>query len=712
MREVYIQHKASGKYAFAAPSDPHNDSPSVRGRVCLRSAPFAWRYDVTLKRIFAGASEDLGVWDTYNDVPPASAIRLYSRVTDSPRQEFDLSNPNGIGGVLCSVVKNAVTAVPASSANRVDWVVQNVPKASSPKASSPKATTSVVTTYNALMSSCSAGQLSEYESETGEPKYQPWPVRMPMMVKKLQERGSDILLLNEVNRKMVNDIAKPLGMSSAVGPSAQFLQCAVAWNHRYSKKGSAIYPDGDSVRCVIQRLIRDDGCEVLVGSAHLKAGESDHDESIRATQINTILASFAKLDPAQAYVFGGDLNSDSSLDWYRSKVVHKMLADGWTNVSGEKPTYLGDANNGWASKTRIKFDYIFVKHASARGHAQVDVLTRSGPNAQQPSDHTPVTVTLHFGKQTPRRASSNSSSAKRRSAAKRSSATASPPKLLVKLSVAKKPSPKNAVWPAVSIVSPTSGEPVEMTSTAKPGGLFKHPVYLSQHARLSAKQVKKQPVMLVHAADWQHLKKPATTHDGAFGSDHAEVGSVSGLEGKWFAVWKFPWDLNLVPGFERIRFPVPVGNYPLLPDEWSGYEHGDENADFRIGDDAEKFRTDVTLHDSVHHLEARNGAKLAMFGSRSFINDLWNVTKEEQKRVRRVIADLAKVGVCAFSCWGQHHGLVFYRDTVRNRSITPARMAQLLQDPASGVLQILNENAVDTLDTWAKNYIRVYAKHK
>jgi endonuclease/exonuclease/phosphatase family metal-dependent hydrolase len=263
---------------------------------------------------------------------------------------------------------------------------------------------SVVTTYNALMSSGSSHYLSEYESETGDPKYQPWPVRMPMMVKKLRERGSDILLLNEVNRTMVNDITKNLGMSSVVGPSSekQSLQCAVAWSHRYAAKGSAIYPDADRIRCIIQRLIRDDGCEVLVGAAHLKAGESQHDENIRATQIKTILATFAKTNPATACVFGGDLNSDPSFNWYKSQVVPMMLADGWTNVSGAKPTYLGDANNGWASKTPIKFDYIFVKNASAQDNVRVDTLTRSGPNAEQPSDHTPVTVALHFGKQTSR----------------------------------------------------------------------------------------------------------------------------------------------------------------------------------------------------------------------------------------------------------------------------------------------------------------------
>ena len=62
-------------------------------------------------------------------------------------------------------------------------------------------------------------------------------------------------------------------------------------------------------------------------------------------------------------------------------------------------------------------------------------------------------------------------------------------------------------------------EPCHMNITNASGGLFQDPVFYGV-GRLSERQLKVQPTLLMSRHDWDVVRSPAVTHAGAFGEDH------------------------------------------------------------------------------------------------------------------------------------------------------------------------------------------------
>lgn len=121
--------------------------------------------------------------------------------------------------------------------------------------------------------------------------------------------------------------------------------------------------------------------------------------------------------------------------------------------------------------------------------------------------------------------------------------------------------------------------------------------------KLVAKQPRPSIALVLATKDWDdYLKLPSTTHEGAFGEDHANLNThriVSGYQGEGglTVVWKFPRDLNRIPGFKGVYdTPIPVGSYRMIPDTW-------HPSDVLNYGEATKYRRDTASSESVHVLE-------------------------------------------------------------------------------------------------------------
>lgn len=260
--------------------------------------------------------------------------------------------------------------------------------------------------------------------------------------------------------------------------------------------------------------------------------------------------------------------------------------------------------------------------------------------------------------------------------------------------------------------------PVQMHSQTLPR-TFDPPIFFHPTARLCSKQQKHQPTLLMTEDAWNYLRDPDMTHDGAFGSDYCEISKADMKERfvdatvgphlvRWVVVWKFPGDLNRLPGrpFRRIvNVPLPVGEYPLKDDGWTGtqrYQH----PCFPKNALVEKMRTDVPSGESVHYLEDRIGVKVAMIGSHYFIRDLWEVSPKEKQSVVEMMKELSSaVGIDCFPCYGQHHAIVLYVDRRDGTLITPRDLATLLQ--TTQLLRVLHRYSYYDMTAWASNVIRL-----
>jgi hypothetical protein len=113
--------------------------------------------------------------------------------------------------------------------------------------------------------------------------------------------------------------------------------------------------------------------------------------------------------------------------------------------------------------------------------------------------------------------------------------------------------------------------------------VFKDPLFFSDRAWLSERQTKPQPTLLMSKRDWEVVYHRA--HEGAFGSDYDIWTSETTRSlilskytrlghGDWVVVWKFPADLNRIPGYKTIYdVPLPVGSYPFRCDKWYPVPH-------------------------------------------------------------------------------------------------------------------------------------------
>jgi hypothetical protein len=264
-------------------------------------------------------------------------------------------------------------------------------------------------------------------------------------------------------------------------------------------------------------------------------------------------------------------------------------------------------------------------------------------------------------------------------------------------------------------------------------GRFAHPVWLSEAARISEWQGAEEPVMLVHPDDWAWLSRPETTHAGAFGASTSDAGGPR--RGSWqtkvrsrggndieghgrtsVVVWKFPADLDDVAGFVPITFPLPVGTYPLLRDDWCALPAGCTLPQPPRAATKYRIRLGRTY---AHELDVVDGPRLAMVTSMFFFGDYWKQTAEERARVNRLVAELhAHFGLCCFACVGAHHAIVFR--THNEKPCTPQALAALLAGEPK-VVEVLCAHAspgpgkdgvlsAEKIRAWATGYARHYGK--
>ena len=572
----------------------------------------------------------------------------------------------------------------------------------------------VVTTFNSLLSSELCGY--DYESDLSEygckEKYlHEWTKdggRGPRIINQLSKRDSDIIVLNEVCSAQARYIAEKLDMQLVVGGWG-VLKCAVLWSTKGPRALEAVQQPyvHPNMRLLQQKLqLVKGGQTISVTAVHLKSGESPNSEERRLKQITDyVLPSVANVS-ADIYLLAGDMNTTRELRTsYDPKVLDKLELEGWRNVSGTAATYYG-----W---TRLKFDYVFFKDGSdlirnSKSEVIVDDLTMCGPNATQGSDHTPVTVIMDF--------------------------------------IPKKQHGDD--YDATMTVLDIHNKPVKFHLTSKKHGTsssdLRYPVFISETpCQMTYRQPPNfTPTLLMSASDWKYVKRPETTHQGAFGSDYGQVNlgapNYRWVEGyfpkemTWIAVWKFPNDLAKVRGYipsKTVAFPV--GTYSMLIDSWyKAMLYDETNANvikfsftgppntaaqkIPIGSAMTKYR-----QGGLHwlSLDGSPNRKLACISTQFFMKEFWPPVPEDTLRsLYDMIYQLAQyANISAFPCWEQHHVIVFYSDLLDDTLITPLRLAKILKDTTGrgGVVRrILKSHALSksAIEQWANKIVSLTTK--
>jgi hypothetical protein len=266
------------------------------------------------------------------------------------------------------------------------------------------------------------------------------------------------------------------------------------------------------------------------------------------------------------------------------------------------------------------------------------------------------------------------------------------------------------VWNGDESIVLQGGE-VTFRCMSKPGGKFHHPVFFASSAKLSKKQFKAQPTLLMHDGDWKYAQQ--STHPGAFGSDH-DVYKGTELRGKWIVVWKFPKDLNWISGYQPIfNVALPVGAYSFLRDNWDKDAPTFTHSLLPVDDEetiVEKLRTDFAEGPSVHLLKnLRTGCEVAMISSQYFIESLLRVTKLEKKNVQKMLRDLYTEGIYAFPCFSQHHAIVFYIDKTNEKLLSPTNFGKIIRSGTRGkrIRVILQQYAIQKTRLWTLNYAKL-----
>ena len=286
------------------------------------------------------------------------------------------------------------------------------------------------------------------------------------------------------------------------------------------------------------------------------------------------------------------------------------------------------------------------------------------------------------------------------------------------------PPPPGVPAPVAPAAQPAPGDftynGVRWEVTARPNtqGPFRHTVYIAERARVSDEQPEAGPVMIMKEGDWNRLEVPEVTHEGAFGSDYGKVTmNVPPEYSSYIAVWKFPYDLNRLPGFITIKFPIPVGTYPLYPD---GFVHGNGSElvtscgmkTKEFGMPLTKMRDDIR---GVSYLDGIEGGgpgaatKLAVITTMHYVSDYWKLSKKDKINLRSLVEELKEIDVCAISCHGQHHAIVFYSIGPHYTLVGPERVADALQTNPR-FLEILSSRAMDPgkVEDWGKRYIKAF----
>ena len=208
------------------------------------------------------------------------------------------------------------------------------------------------------------------------------------------------------------------------------------------------------------------------------------------------------------------------------------------------------------------------------------------------------------------------------------------------------------------------------------------------------------------------------THEGAFGRDFQQASAAvmstasPTLTGEWFAVWKFPGDLNGISGYKKItNLPLPVGEYPFWSDGWWSPSMPVSISSLPVDDAVvEKMRIDFPHGESVHYLEG-NGVACSMIGTHHFIDGYWEEDVDKAPIVRMLDALYQNCHIYGFTCYGQHHAIVLYADIGEGapQLLTPQRLAAKLRTPArAAIIHALQLGALPSnrkyIDAWADKY--------
>ena len=253
----------------------------------------------------------------------------------------------------------------------------------------------------------------------------------------------------------------------------------------------------------------------------------------------------------------------------------------------------------------------------------------------------------------------------------------------------------NTVWKPVAEPGPKSP--------------FGYTVYMTKGAIVCPEQENCSVVMIAHPTDWEMMSHPSTTHKGAFGRDFAQVKfnlPKRFLDEGWIAVWKFPYDLQKVPGFTQYICPVPVGKYHLYIDPWQKVHRPASFPEIPVDHIVEKFRDDEK---GVHYLvNPSNGKRCAMITSMFFFSGFWGPNPEIECKVDTMISNMLDVGIEVISCHQEHHALVFYRDVRKNCLITPEYLSDLLKEPrGDAMIKCITDifpDIVEGIKEWKGNY--------
>ena len=578
-----------------------------------------------------------------------------------------------------------------------------------PKSANPSQSPILVCTYNCLYSRANDA-LCDWETETVKKSRKfgsrvvktanlPWKVRSQRLSATIMADGApDVLMLQEVTPRMLKSL---LGITGLAGydHTASSVGCCQSYDgyvhvllnpEMFHTIGKATSVDEDynckqheevgdhqvyTRACIVRARHIPTGAVYIFSTCHLPASGD------ATCGVARIMAKIDKMKTSSDHVVvGGDFNVTSN--------PFKSLE----NVSGGQMTFANDGD--------MKLDWIVASpNVKAVGPSIVHSINPKKdrwPNDVEGSDHTALKVRVQ-----PNDAGSAVPSGNAKAAS--SSASSSSLNVIDITDLTKQ---------TVAFSNNTSG------SMQIKGYSFVKPVYFCPASRVVSRQQKRQPTLLVSDHDWTQLKKPHATHDGAFGRDYWQVSvavmktAFPKLSGKWFAVWKFPGDLNHIPGYKKItNLPLPVGFYPFWSDGWWSPPTPVSISSLPMDDAVvEKMRVDFPHAGSVHFLEG-NGVACAMIGTGYYI-DGYRVEDVDTEPIARTLRALYHdCNISGFTCYGQHHAIVLYADVGYETPVllTPQRLAAKLRTSARAL--ITNALKLGTLpghakyiDSWADQY--------
>ena len=271
------------------------------------------------------------------------------------------------------------------------------------KAGMNQRTTFKVTTYNILTGGEPWPGMTPYEEETTGLPHALWKNRRDRVVGALQ--GSEVVMLNEATNDQKNYVKNNI-QNMEIGCSklkdrnydGSVILFDTTIFHLVDRFSTILRPTrGTQVVVAVRLQHRVSKQDIVFVSLHLKSGYDD----MEARRIEEFCEAITKVNKKWKdlngipVVVGGDLNSDYNVPYARlvSEVVPRIKKPRLRNAAGEpkgigvdKPTY-----NFWHPST---FDYILISPDLQVLHMHTEEFGKKAPNADQGSDHFPVTAEL------------------------------------------------------------------------------------------------------------------------------------------------------------------------------------------------------------------------------------------------------------------------------------------------------------------------------